>query len=229
MPDRRALAMVTDVRRRLLPDGNRTRALPLGIARGLRMNIDFGRGQTRLYFGLYETELNGHLRRLCRRGFCSFDVGAQFGYDSLVVAKLTGARVIAVECDAELVEETKANVAANPEIEHLIEVRQAFIDSETDPSRNRLSLDELAEETFVPDFVKMDIEGGEAAALDGFRSVLLSRRPNLIVEVHSGALEEQCLDTLRASGYTPLIVNQRRWFGDYRPSEHNRWIVAETF
>ncbi len=52
----------------------------MGIGRGLRMEIDFRRGQTRLYLGLYEVELNGHLRELCRPGYRSFDVGGQLGY-----------------------------------------------------------------------------------------------------------------------------------------------------
>ncbi len=191
------------------------------------MNIDFMNGQSRLYCGLYETELNSHLRRLCRPGYRAYDIGGQFGYDALIIAKLTHAEVVSVECDPNLIREMRLNIAANPGVGNLIVVREGFVEAETDDSLNHLTLDQLAEETFVPDFVKMDIEGGEAAALRGFRSVLQTRRPSLIVEVHSRELEDVCLGLLRESGYMPELVSQRRWLGDYRPIEHNRWIVAQ--
>jgi len=66
-----------------------------------------------------------------------------------------------------------------------------------------LSLDDLAADTFVPDFVKIDIEGGELDALRGARAIL------------------------RDLGYRVDVVDQRRFLRDHRPMPHNRWIVAE--
>src|SRR5947208_3168145 len=45
----------------LVPKGPRLRRLPLGIGRGLRLQLDL-HYRTGLYLGLYEVELNRHLR-----------------------------------------------------------------------------------------------------------------------------------------------------------------------
>jgi hypothetical protein len=56
---------------------------------------------------------------------------------------------------------------------------------------------------------------------------LRERRPNLIIEVHSRELEDGCGRLLRGAGYSPKVVNPRRWLKDNRPGAHNRWLVAE--
>lgn len=71
----------------LLPTEPVERRLLFGIGRGLRMMIDFQDGKTGMYLGLYEVELNRHLRALCRPGFRSFDIGGADGYDALIIAK----------------------------------------------------------------------------------------------------------------------------------------------
>ncbi len=215
------------VKRVVLPSGERVRRLPTGIGRGLRMGIDFQRGHTGLFVGLYEIELNPYLRRLCRPGYACFDVGGQFGYDALVLAKLTGGRVVSVDCDAAFCEVIRRNIAANPGYASRVQVRRAFVSDESEPSAGNLCLDDLAKETFVPDMVKIDIEGSEARALRGASRLLGERRPNVLLEVHSADLEQQCLGILRAAGYDPVVVDQRRWLRDHRPTTHNRWLVAE--
>src|SRR5687768_12485497 len=74
----------------------RIRRLPLGIARGLNYRIDFEHHK-RLYLGLYEIELNSYLKQLCKKGFNCFDVGGAWGYDALVLARLSRGRVISFE------------------------------------------------------------------------------------------------------------------------------------
>ena len=76
----------------LLPMGPAPRTVRAGLARGVRMQIDFA-SQTRLYLGLYELELDRHLRRMLAPGVSALDVGAQHGYDSLAIAKRTRAPV----------------------------------------------------------------------------------------------------------------------------------------
>lgn len=212
----------------LLPSGPQIRTLPLGIARGIRMQIDFAH-QTKMYAGLYEVELNRHLRRACRPHYNCFDVGGQFGYDALVMAKLTGGRVTSFECDPEACAQMQANLLANPRYGHRVEIRRTFVAAAADPSRGHSTLDDAAfsSEGFVPDFLKIDIEGCEYDALQGARRILETRRPSLIVETHARRLEEECARYLRGFGYEPLVVQARRWLRDYRPAEHNRWLVAE--
>ncbi|HUS62831.1 MAG TPA: hypothetical protein VMY34_11580 [Acidimicrobiales bacterium] len=125
----------------VLPRGAKMRRLPIGIGRGLRMEIDFAY-QTRLYLGLYETELNGHLRHLATPGASSFDVGAQFGYDALVLAKLTGGRVRTFECDQHVMPSLRRNLEANPKHAARIEVVPLAVSATTDQKAGTITLDD---------------------------------------------------------------------------------------
>ena len=203
------------------------RRFPLDLARGITMNVDFSL-QTRAYLGLYELELNRHLRRLCPPQSCSFDVGAQFGYDALILAKLGRGRVVSFEADPTCFEAMTANFALNPTLGPLITPVIGFVGAGGTGAGGALSLDDYASSTdgFVPDFVKVDVDGAEASVLAGARGLLADRRPHMLVEVHSEELKHQCGRLLVEHGYRPTIVNQRRVLRDYRPIAHNRWLVA---
>jgi FkbM family methyltransferase len=58
----------------------------------------------------------------------------------------------------------------------------------------------IAEGLPVPDLVKMDIEGGELDALDGF-GAHLSKPQAYIMETHSPALHAGCIERLAKAGY----------------------------
>jgi Methyltransferase FkbM domain len=216
---------VTWVKRRVLPSEPRLLRLPLGVPSGIRLEIDFEK-QTKLWLGLYETELNNHLQRLCRPGARCFDVGGNVGFDALVLAKLSGRPVISFEADPEITERLRRNVTANPSLS--VDVRCAYVGAASEDGV--VAIDDVAFTGggFVPDFIKIDVDGGEEDVLRGAERVLRERRPDVIVETHSPELEESCAEILCAAGYSPLVVSQRRWLRDYRPTEHNRWLVAES-
>jgi Methyltransferase FkbM domain len=184
------------------------------------MHVDFAR-QTRAYAGLYEIELNRHLRRLLKPGVSAFDVGAQHGYDSLVIANLTRAPVAAFECDADCLTGMHESFALNPDLAPLIRAVGGMVGYD-------LSLDDWAYgDGFVPGFIKLDIEGGELVALRSAERLLREQHPALVVEVHSASLEQDCGRLMTELGYRPTIVNPRRWLPDHRPGlELNRWLVA---
>ena len=186
------------------------------------MRIDFA-SQTRLYLGIYEIELDRHLRRILRPGMTAFDVGAQHGYDSLAIAKRTGAQVAAFECDPECLAGMGESFALNPRLALLIRP----IDATVGVAIGDLGLDEWAYTSgFVPDFIKLDIEGAEVDALRSAERILSERRPALVVEVHSREIERRAGALLVDHGYRPIVVSQRRLWADRRPTEHNRWLVA---
>ena len=210
--------------KRLLLPRPGPRRLRFGIGRGIRMQIDF-QHQTRTYCGLYETELNRHLRRLLRPGMTALDVGAAVGYDSLVIARHTLAPVVAFERSGETVEAMVRNVALNPGLADLIRVEQASVG--TGPGE--VGLDDWCEsEGFVPGFIKLDIEGAEVDALRSATKTLSTHHPHMVVEVHSQPLERACGDLLIGLGYRPLVLAQRRVAPDRRAVSHNRWLVAES-
>ena len=221
--------MRSTLKRALPPPG--PRRMPAGVGRGICMHVDFAQ-QTRTYLGLYEVELNRHLRRLCPPGTRSFDVGAQFGYDALVLAKLSGAAVASFEAGEDCLAVMAANFALNPALAPLIAPVCAWVGTGAGAT---LALDDYARsaEGFVPDLIKIDVDTADSAAkaeadvLEGARDLLRERRPGLIVEVHSEALERRCGALLVEHGYRPTIVSQRRVLPDHRPIPHNRWLVAE--
>lgn len=200
------------------------RRIHVGLARGVTMNIDF-RFQTRAYCGLYELELNRHFRELCTPGTCAFDVGAQSGYDALILAKLGGGPVASFEADPGCLQAMTQNFALNPALAPAITPVIAFIGTGADGT---LSLDSYAGSAsgFLPDFVKIDVDTAEVDVLEGARALLKDQRPHMLVEVHSEDLERRCGALLAEYGYKPTIVNQRRVLRDYRPTAHNRWLVA---
>lgn len=220
---------VKRVLKKLIPPGKRLRVLPLGIGRGLSMRLDLREGWIGTYLGFYEIELNGEIRRLCLPGFRSFDVGGQIGYDALVLAKLSGAEVLTVEALPDCCEEIRANALANWAIGGRLTILNAYATDTAESAAaevESVTIDQLAARFFTPDFIKMDIEGGEVAALRGAARTLGELQPNLLIEVHSLALENDCLDLLRAYGYQPRLIDQRRFLREHRPTAHNRWIVA---
>jgi hypothetical protein len=215
------------LKRFVLPSGPALRRLPTGIGRGLTLEIDFAH-QTLLYAGLYEIELHASLRRLCTPGTTSYDIGAHDGYESLLLAKLGRAPVLAVEFDEHLCEKMRTNFAANPDLAPLLSIRQAYVSSADDERAGSVTVDELAAApgAFLPKLVKIDVEGGEAAVLRGAEVVLREARPHVIVETHSAELEAECAELLHERGYRPRVVRQRRWLPDRRLLPHNRWLVA---
>ena len=218
-----ALKRVAD---QLLPHGPAARTIPFGPARGLRMEIDFSH-QTRLYLGVFEIELARWFRRFCPPGAAAFDIGAREGYVALVLARLShGGRVLAVEAAPGAYEELQRNVALNTSLARAPDARLARV---TDRSHGSdVSLDDLAfaADGFVPDLVKLDVEGWELKALQGADRLLAERRPHFVVETHTAELERSCIEHLVAAGYAPRIVEPRRWLPEVRAG-HNRWLVAQ--
>ena len=196
------------------------RRFPFGISSGIVMRVDFAH-QTRLLLGLYEIEIAGHCKRLLRQSRCAFDIGANAGYYSLILAKHTVGKVVAVEPVSDGIAEMQANFAEN---NFPISAVQAMV-GET-PGDNMVTLDQLSDDHFKPDFIKMDIEGGEVDALNGGRDLLETHRPHLVIEVHSRDLEADCRKILDSYGYDITRVDPRRWLPEERVDAYNGWIIC---
>jgi hypothetical protein len=205
----------------LIPSEVNFRRFPFGISSGIVMRVDF-RHQTRIFLGLYEIEIAGHCKRLLRRSRCAFDIGANAGYYSLILGKHTGGKVIAVEPMDAGISEMHANFEHNP---YPITAVQALVGAS--PGDGMVSIDQLAEAHFTPDFIKMDIEGGELAALEGARHILETHRPHMVIEVHSKDLENGCRELLTPYGYTITRVDPRGWLPEERVDGYNGWIICE--
>jgi Methyltransferase FkbM domain len=215
------VAAVKAVTKHVLPGGKAFRRLPFGPIAGCTMKLNF-HYDLRLYLGLYEIETQKWFPRLIRPGYRSFDVGGAGGYDALLLSKLSnGGRVVSFECEDNLIEEMQETFRRNS---YPIEAVKAFVSDQD--GDGFMSLDSAAQRFFVPDFIKIDIEGAEDKALVAAKSLITERKPNMIVEVHGKDIEERCIATLKTYEYN-LVIDQNVHFGENRPLTHNRWLICE--
>ena len=205
----------------LLPSKPDFRRFPFGISSGIVMRVDFSH-QSRLLAGLYEVEIAGHCKRLLGQSKNAFDIGANAGYYSLILAKHTGGEVIAVEPENSGIAEMQANFDKNP---YPVTPVQAMVGIAT--SDNMVTLDQLSQNHFSPDFIKMDIEGGEADALNGGQELIKRHRPHMVIEVHSENLETECREILGRYNYKITRVDPRGWLPEERVDAYNGWIICE--
>lgn len=203
----------------------RVRRIPFGLGRGLSLEVD-RRSTLHLYLGTAEIEIARHLRAFARPGHRVFDVGSNNGYYAIALSRLTGAEAAAFDFADEHVQRIHRNLARNPPATRLVHVVQAYVCATVDPAQGADTLDHVAERLFLPDLIKVDVEGAEVGVLDGARSILAERRPHIVVETHSAELERQCAQQLTGHGYRPLVIHQRRLLREGRPNPHNRWLVA---
>lgn len=201
--------------------------VPWGLAHGLRLEVD-PRAPLHVYLGTAELELARHVRALVRPGMCCFEVGSHNAYYALILARLTAGPVVALDFDEAALARIERNLALNPEPASHIQVLRAYVAHERDPAVGAETLDHLVAEGRVPapDLLVIDVEGAEATVLAGARGLLGTRRPSLVVETHSAAAEAQCVAQLRAAGYPPPQIVQRRRLLPENRRGHNRWLIA---
>jgi hypothetical protein len=92
-----------------------------------------------------------------------------------------------------------------------------------------VSLDSYLAQIHYPCLVKVDIDGGETSMLEGASRLLASPQVRWIIEVHSPALQEKCLEILKQANYRTYVVRNAWWrhiLPELRPTELNQWIVA---
>ncbi len=210
---------------------------------GFRIHVDpsdYAVGHTVARTGEYEPEVSATLRRVLRRGATFVDIGANFGWFSLLGASIVGpdGRVIAVEPNprnvALLRESVKDNGFDNIDVLPVALAERAGVAAlETDGSNGRVipidgpppktmeasfvvatyALDELLNDlgTSRVDVIKIDVEGAEPLVLRGATKTISRRRPLLISEFYPMALD--CSPWGNAANYLAML----RAFG-YRVS-----------
>ena len=185
-------------------DVDKPRRIKAGPGRGVVAILNRRRDVQR-ELGMYETELTRSYRKYVRPGTLVFDVGAADGLTALTYARL-GASVIAFEPDPKVVGRFRRNLDLNP----LLAARITLV---TDQYESNTAGDYAA-----PDFVKIDVDGGEADVV----RALPGRPPCVVVETHSHSLESDCTALLESRGYRVRVIPNARW----RTIEHNRWLLA---
>ncbi|MDD2903219.1 MAG: FkbM family methyltransferase [Syntrophales bacterium] len=200
------------------------------------------------FFGHYHERYEANIiESLLHKGEIFWDVGANIGYFTLVAAgalKDTG-QIVSFEPGKEAFARLQANVALNPFHNILIQPLAVadksgeavlYLSGEVADSGANLyrpgkgqtrqeicatvSLDQFCREQGLrpPDFIKMDVEGAELAALKGAENILAQARPLLLLEMEEKTLKAAGTDKaaiarlLQNYGYQAAFLRKGRWY-----------------
>jgi len=189
--------------------GKRKLRVRSGPGKGLVFELN-PRWETRMWEGDHELAAQQVLQRGLQPGSVFYDVGANFGFYSLLAARV-GAQVFAFEPDVQNAESLARHALLNS-LEAKIEIVRAAVfsvsgsillepadfgrghgnarvDTARDPSSAAIkvrctTLDDFAREHAVPEVVKIDVEGAESEVLKGAEELFSNSRPHIICEVH---------------------------------------------
>jgi FkbM family methyltransferase len=186
-----------------------------------------------LWLGTYESQLERAIQAEARPGMTAYDLGANVGYVTMLLARAVGesGTVVAIEAMPDnvsrLQEAVRLNgmtgrvtvlakavgarqgrdrflVHASPGMGRLGEPLPGERGFQSSVEVDVVTIDGLVDqEGFpVPDVLKIDVEGGEIAALEGMRQVLSRATPVLLIETHHRQAGEAVRAQLTAAGYS---------------------------
>jgi len=200
------------------------------------------------WLGTYEPDVQEALTRLVRPGMRVFDIGANAGFFSVLLAKLVGpeGEVIAVDPDPANVASLQAQAALNPEL--CLTVVHAAVGAR--PGRGALAsdrpgspmahvqraaandaggfdvvtIDQIEATHGAADLVKLDVEGAEVEALEGAATALSRGTGSWLIETHGFERGRACWSRLLESGWAPeRLASASRELGQLQGADH---IVA---
>lgn len=212
----------------MVPAGSHPRAIRLGPARGIKMNLDL-RHRTQLYLGLYERELYAPLTAQLREAEVAVDIGAHDGFYSLIFTKNKNiSDIFCIEASASYLDQLRSNLELNG-LQHdpRIHLLQSYVSYGSEQGTR--SLDDIVGTAPRRTFVKMDVEGSELDILRGALRLHSQQRTSWLIETHSKMLEEQCISFLAERGYSTRIIPNARFrilVPESRSEVHNRWLLA---
>jgi FkbM family methyltransferase len=206
---------------------NREGRIQKGLGRGLRFNG--AHSAIGFVLGTHDLEVQYALARLLTPGMVAFDIGANVGFTAVLAAKFVAptGRVVCFEPLRDNAAQITHNAGLNdfPFVEvhelalacedgeasfHLSEASTWGRLAQSGPAPKQSgvirvpvrSLDSMFERQEIPkpDFIKMDVEGGEIDVLVGARRMLASARPILVIELHH--TYQGVADALAGLGYT---------------------------
>lgn len=186
--------------------------------------------------GTYERRLVEAINANLSPGQIAYDIGANIGYVSLVMARMTspGGKVYAFEPAPNAYAMLETNSRLNKDLPfetfHMAiadEIGQetfSFFDFDVVSRLGNHSseykdahLTEVKVETLdnlvanaglpPPDFAKIDVEGAEMRVLLGMEMILKSKKPRLLIEIHSEELDAEIRPYLAKWGYNAEIIS----------------------
>jgi hypothetical protein len=133
-----------------------------------------------------------------------FDIGAQYGFHSLVAESAGCENIHCFEADSLIYSILEKNVNA--------ETNHGFVGT---CEEEDICIDSYCTDTVNPDIVKIDVEGAELKVLKGMRKTLEEAAPELLIEVHPkmmrefGSSPEELKDYIEGCGYSIQSFDHR--------------------
>ena len=172
-------------------------------------------------FGTYEPEQTRLFQKLVKPGDVLYDIGAHFGYYTLLSSKLVGekGKVVAFEPSpnnlARLYRHIELNSRRNVQVLELAvsdHVGTAKFETRTGSGVGHLAsdgplevklttLDSLTDQP-LPQVMKIDVEGAELGVLQGAKALFAKCKPIIFLSLHGEDLKTNCMELLRGYGYT---------------------------
>lgn len=188
------------------------------------------------WLGTYEMNLQQAIQDWAQPGMVAYDVGANIGYVSLLLAKRAGenGRVFSFEPLPSNQERLQKNMALNPVLNVKL-IPKAIADREGRTTflvhssggmgklqgsagknaeyENKIDVEVISLDDFVyteknvpPDLIKIDIEGGEVLALKGMQRLLKEAKPILLIELHGHEAANAACALLREVNYNQYFM-----------------------
>lgn len=202
-----------------------------GLLAGSKMLLDL-QTEKDYWLGNYEFELQEAIREFAKPGMVAYDIGANIGYTSLLLAKHVGTngKVFAFEPLTSNQERLQKNldINASSNVKVILKAvadvsgkRQFVVHSSGAMGKlrgsngretqyqNSIEIESVALDEFVfkqrnskPDLIKIDIEGAEGLALQGMMRVIQEAKPLLMIELHGEEAARACWQILTNTGYS---------------------------
>jgi FkbM family methyltransferase len=194
-----------------------------GPARGLIFPVKLPQDK-QMWIGTWELDFAKALYEAIKPGFVCYDIGGYKGYYSGIMALHGASEVFVFEPMPQNAEKIRQLIALNPNLPILLKeyavsenegkavfkIMQEETMGKLEASRFQnhessinefivqcVSIDGLISEGMpVPDFIKIDVEGAEELVLKGAIKLLHSKRPLLMIEIHSSEIGKRCLAIL---------------------------------
>ncbi|MBN8559321.1 MULTISPECIES: FkbM family methyltransferase [unclassified Leptolyngbya] len=200
-----------------------------GKLKGKRWTV--GSSQHGCWLGSYEYDKQQLLEQTIAAGSIVFDLGAHVGFHTLLASALVGSsgRVFAFEPMPKNLHYLKQHLKMN-QIQNVTVIEAAISDTDGVASFDlaassfhghlaaqgslqvrTISLDSLLNqgEIPLPDYIKMDVEGAEVAALQGMRTILEQAHPTIVLATHGDEIQQQCRELLTAIGYQFQVIGDK--------------------
>ncbi len=214
---------------RAAPSGLVEMTVASGALSGMRLFLDL-HSEKDYWLGTYEPELQAGMLELVKPGMVAYDLGANIGYITLLLARLVGqsGHVTAFEALPSNLERLQTNIRLNDFQQRMTVVPAAVVDhsgtvhflvgpsggmgkAQGSAGRNLeyqqvlevdgIALDDYVRDRPAPQVIKIDIEGGEVLALPGMRRMLAQHRPLVFLELHGEKAADVVWAELTGAGY----------------------------